>query len=231
MAKSNIYKPESILNYIMSNGEQISLEKGAFIYHPGDSASYVYLLEEGHVFVSRMQEDGKELVTNFIDKDGIFGAVTLFCGAKEYSTYAKAKSNVTLNRIQREKFEQEVLNNSVFTAEWMQWLDIDRNRNESKMRDLMLYGKNGALDSILIRLSNSFGKIVDDGILINTPLTNQELAQLCGTSREVINRMLSNLKKDGIISVEKKYIKVHHIEQLQKNINCEKCSIDVCQVY
>lgn len=231
MAHNKLFKPESILNYIETNGEKVTYKKGEYVYHSGDSTSHVFLLESGHIFVSRMQEDGKELVTNFIDKEGIFGAVTLFCGAKEHNTYAKAKTDIVLSRIERERFEKEILNNQVFTEEWMKWLDIDRNRHSSKMRDLMMYGKHGALDSILIRLSNSFGKKVEDGILIDTPLTNQELAQLCGTSREVINRMLTQLKEAEIISVERKYITVHRLDTLKTNINCDDCVIDVCQVF
>ena len=227
----NVYKPSSILEYIAATGEKIAFKKGEFIYHPGDQASHVFLLEEGQVFVSRMQEDGKELVTNFIDKDGIFGAVTLFCGAKEYNTYAKAKTNVVVKKIERTIFEKEVLDNQIFTTEWMRWLDIDRNRYSSKMRDLMMYGKGGALDSILIRLSNSFGREVESGILIDTPLTNQDLAQLCGTSREAVNRMLAVMRETGIVSVDRKYITIHNLPALKESINCDNCTVDVCQIF
>ena len=49
-------------------------------------------------------------------------------------------------------------------------------KQHSKFRDLLLYGKKGALYSTLIRLANSYGKETDGGILISVPLTNQELA-------------------------------------------------------
>jgi CRP/FNR family cyclic AMP-dependent transcriptional regulator len=231
LADKSLFTPKSILKYIETNGERVTYRRGEFIYHLGDLTSHVFLLKSGHIFVSRMQEDGKELVTNFIDENGIFGAITLFCGAKEHSTYAKAKTDIVLSRVERQAFEQEVLSNQVLTKEWMTWLDIDRNRHATKMRDLMLYGKNGALYSVLIRLSNSFGKTVEDGILIDTTLTNQDLAQLCGTSREVVNRALAKLKKDGIISIDQKLITIHHLDILKHGINCDSCEIDICQVF
>ena len=116
--------------------------------------------------------------------------------------------------------------------EWLLWLDIiDRDRNSSKMRDMLLYGKQGALQSVLIRLTNLSGVEAEEGILIDTQLTNQELAGLCGTSREVINRMLSDLKKQEVIKVERKYITVLDINALRRNINCDRCTTIVCQIF
>ena len=52
----------------------------------------------------------------------------------------------------------------------------------------------GALYSTLIRMTNSYGVLKENGILIDLPLTNQELANFCATSRESVNRMLNELK-------------------------------------
>src|SRR5699024_3697381 len=86
------------------------------------------------------------------------------------------------------------------------------------MRVMLLYGMKVVLQSVLIRLQISFGVEAEEGILIDTQLTNQELAGLCGTSREVINRMLSDLKKQEVIKVERKYITVLDINALRRNI-------------
>ena len=69
-------------------------------------------------------------------------------------------------------------------------------KNETRFRDLLLHGKKGALLSTLIRLTNTYGvKQKDGSILIDCALTNQELANFCATSREVVNRILNDLKK------------------------------------
>ena len=70
----------------------------------------------------------------------------------------------------------------------------------------------------------------NDGIELNLHLTNQELANFCGTSREVINRMLSDLRKEEVISVDKGKITIHDLNYLKTEINCEDCPKDLCKM-
>lgn len=79
----------------------------------------------------------------------------------------------------------------------MKWISEHLRRMQTKFRDLVLHGKKGALYSTLIRMTNSYGVLKENGILIDLPLTNQELANFCATSRESVNRMLNELKSKG----------------------------------
>lgn len=231
MSVESIFKPTGLIELIGQNGNALCFKKDEFIYHSGDETKYIYVVLSGEVFISRMQEEGTELATNMLKKDGIFGSVTLFCGPKTHTTYAKAKTDLKIHRLPRKEFEENVLDRDDLKLEWMRWLEIERMRYVTKMRDTVMYGKLGALCSNLIRLSNSFGETVPDGIRITTKITNQELGLICGTSREVVNRLLSELKSQGIISVDKKIITIHNIDKLRHMINCDNCHIDICQVF
>ena len=134
-------------------------------------------------------------------------------------------------RLPQESFESMILEDELIKNEWMQWMEIDRQRAMTKMRDSVMYGKLGAVCSNLIRMSNSFGETVPEGVRISIKITNQELGLMCGTSREVVSRLLGELKKEGIISVQQKIITIHSIEKLRHLINCENCHIDICQVF
>jgi CRP-like cAMP-binding protein len=94
-----------------------------------------------------------------------------------------------------------------------------------------MHGKKGALYSTLIRISNSYGVKVDQGILLNIHLTNQELAKFCASTRESVNRMLSELKKKRIIdySADEKII-ILDLAYLREEIGCENCPIDICNI-
>ena len=96
--------------------------------------------------------------------------------------------------------------------------------------DLLLYGKKGALYSTLIRLANSYGKETDGGILISVPLTNQELANYSATARESLNRMLSELRKNGIIEYRGHLIFIKDIDYLKEAIQCENCGREICNI-
>lgn len=231
MTNKTIFYPDQLISQIEKNGNRIMFKKGEFIYHPGDPTAYIYIVQKGQVFISRMQAEGAELATNLLKEKGIFGAVTLFCGPKSHTASAKAKTDVTVYRLPQKEFEVLVLNNEELKTEWMRWMEIDRQRAITKIRDSVMYGKLGALCSNLIRLSNSFGETVPEGTRITTKITNQELGLICGTSREVINRLLGDLKRQEIISVEQKIITIHDMDKLRHLINCENCHIDVCQIF
>lgn len=79
-------------------------------------------------------------------------------------------------------------------------------------------------------MTNSYGVLKENGILIDLPLTNQELANFCATSRESVNRMLNELKKQGTISIHKGKITIHDLQFLKREIACEDCSASVCSI-
>lgn len=61
-------------------------------------------------------------------------------------------------------------------VEYLKWLQIENSKHQSRLRDLVLNGKKGALFSTLIRLTNTYGKSLDDGaIVIDFRLTNLDL--------------------------------------------------------
>ena len=113
---------------------------------------------------------------------------------------------------------------------FMKWLSQMNRKNQSKFRDLMLYGKQGALYSTLIRMSNSYGEKVDKGIFINLKLSNQELADFIGVARETLNRMVNDLKKSKVISYEDGYITIHDMNYLKTFMECGECPDDICRI-
>ena len=103
-------------------------------------------------------------------------------------------------------------------------------KQHSKFRDLILYGKKGAIFSTLIRFANSYGQKVDDGILITVPLTNQELANYSSTARESLNRIFSDLRRQNVIEMRDGLILIRDIDFLKREIQCENCGREICNI-
>ncbi|MFP3490515.1 helix-turn-helix domain-containing protein, partial [Staphylococcus sp. SIMBA_130] len=81
----------------------------------------------------------------------------------------------------------------------------------------------GALASTLIRIANTYGIEEGDTIRMTTKFTNTEIADLIGATRETVNRMLNQLKKDHIIAYENGTIMIKDLEQLKAICHCEGC--------
>ncbi|WP_100403331.1 Crp/Fnr family transcriptional regulator [Bacillus sp. FJAT-42315] len=204
--------------------------KGDHLFQEATEAKELFLLLSGKVQISKVVPDGRELSLRICGKDDIIVEFPLFTGDTQYSSNAKALENGEALVMTKKRLEEMISSDSQLMMNWFQYTQLDNQKTQSKLRDLILHGKKGGVYSTLIRLSNTFGEQTEDGILITVTLTNQEIANLCGTSREVVNRMFSDLRKKNILSIKKSQLIIHDIQYLKKEIDCENCPIEICQI-
>lgn len=220
----------SVIEYIKKHGQKLHFHTHHYIYHTEDLCNHIYVISEGKVITHRVMEDGKEFNTKLLGRHSIFGSTTLFCGRKTHTLSARVKEEAIVYSIPKIQFEEAILNDEVLKYEWLLWVQNENEKNEYLIRDVYTLGKTGAFYSILIKLSNTYGIQVGNSILINVELTNHELANFCNVTRESVNRMLSYLKKENIVSVNQKKITIHDLDYLKKSINCENCPLSICRI-
>jgi CRP/FNR family transcriptional regulator len=201
----------------------------SILFWEGDTAKYIYFIYKGQVKISKTTEEGKELIFYFLQAGDMFGE---FGGFEEvqHSFSARAMEDVEIGAISLADLESAISKDGKLAVEFIKWMGVLQRTTESKFRDLLLYGKTGALASTLIRLSNSYGKLTPEGIQITIKLTNTELANMIGTARESVNRMLSDYKSQGIISFDHGIMTIHQLHALQEVVSCPGCSPDVCRI-
>ncbi|MDF2854698.1 MAG: Crp/Fnr family transcriptional regulator [Neobacillus sp.] len=205
-------------------------ERGTFLFQEGMVAEELYVIISGKIQISKITSDGRELSLRICGENDICGELTLFTDSPRYLLSAKVLEEGEIVSIKKNVIESEIFQNSKLAFEFLKWMSDHFRKTQTKFRDLVLNGKRGALFSTLIRMTNSYGVHKDNEILIDLPLTNQELANFCGTSRESTNRILSELKKDKIISVKKGKITILNLQYLKDEIGCENCSAVYCNI-
>ncbi|WP_286231241.1 Crp/Fnr family transcriptional regulator [Neobacillus mesonae] len=205
-------------------------ERGRFLFQEGMKADELYVIISGKIQISKITADGRELSLRICGENDICGELTLFTESPKYLLSAKVLEEGEIAAIKKDVIESEIFQNSKLAYEFMKWMSDHFRKTQTKFRDLVLNGKRGALFSTLIRMTNSYGVYKGKSILIDLPLTNQELANFCGTSRESTNRILSELKRDNIISVKKGKITVLDLQYLKDEIGCENCSAVYCSI-
>lgn len=209
---------------------KLHVQKGSFIFQEGMEATELYLIVSGKVQISKVTQDGRELALRICGQNDICGELTLFTESPKYLLSALVLEDAEVVAIKKDLIEREIFQNPALAFEFMKWMSDHFRKTQTKFRDLVLNGKKGALFSTIIRMTNSYGIIKHGDILIDLPLTNQELANFCGTSRESTNRILNDLKREGIISVKKGKIMVHDLNYLKKEIDCENCPAIYCSI-
>lgn len=209
---------------------QLEIKKDTYLFREGEQAEEVYYIQSGKIQISKIAADGQELSLRICSKGDIVGELTLFTEQAKYLLNAKVLEDGIVSCIQRDVLEKSLLENNKLALEFMKWMSDHFRKTQTKFRDLVLHGKKGALYSTLIRMCNSYGVMKENGILIDLQLTNQELANFCGTSREVVNRLLKDLRTKGIISINRGKITVHHLTYLRNEIDCEDCPPEICSI-
>jgi CRP-like cAMP-binding protein len=209
---------------------KINSERGTYLFQEGMLAEELFIIVSGKVQISKITSDGRELSLRICGENDICGELTLFTDNPRYLLSAKVLEEGEIVAIKKDVIESEIFQNSKLAFEFMKWMSDHFRKTQTKFRDLVLNGKRGALFSTLIRMSNSYGIHKEKEILIDLPLTNQELANFCGTSRESTNRILSELKKDKIISVKKGKISILNLQYLKDEIGCENCPAVYCSI-
>jgi CRP-like cAMP-binding protein len=206
------------------------IEKGTFLFQEGSAAHELYIVQSGIIQISKIIPDGRELTLRMCSSGDFIGELDLFSPAAKYLLSARVAESGEVAVIMKDVLEDKLASNNELSLEFMKWMSQQYRKTQTKFRDLVLHGKKGALYSTLIRITNSYGKKTNQGIRIELPLTNQELANFCGTSREVVNRLLSDLRKAGIISIDKGSITIHDLDYLKNEIDCEDCSTEICKI-
>lgn len=223
--------PQKFFDLFATHGLGIQVNKGSFVFREGERAENIFFVSSGSIQISKESESGKELAIRICGQNSVFGEGALFCDLTVHATTAKAIKASKLLALNVDALEILLTENPNLLLEYIQWVQIENTKNQVRLRDLVMHGKKGALYSTLIRVANTYGEMLHNGdIFINMNLTNTDLANLCGTSREMVNRMLNDLKKQKIISFERGEIVIHNLQTLKNEIDCENCPLSICRI-
>lgn len=211
-------------------GKVVMLHDGEYLFHEGDTARYFYIVRSGQIFITKYAMSGKVLSLRLAARGSLIGELPLYEKKPVYIFNAVAQSAAEVYAIEFPVLKSYLEKKPVLAVNLLKVMGAHMRKQHSKFRDLLLYGKKGALYSTLIRLANSYGKETDGGILISVPLTNQELANYSATARESLNRMLSELRRDDVIEYRGHFIFIKDMDYLRDAIQCENCGREICNI-
>ncbi|GKU78850.1 Crp/Fnr family transcriptional regulator [Paenibacillus sp. L3-i20] len=222
LSKESFEKLKSIM-YIKN------MEKGSCLFWEGDTANHLFFVMEGRVKTTKSSDSGRILTLYLHQKGDLIGQMDPFQDSI-HSFSAEVTEEAKVGVIQRKDLEVLLWQHGDLAVEFMKWMGLMHRLTQTKFRDLMMFGKTGALCSLLIRLGNSYGKEGDTGIFIDLKINNSEMADMIGATRESVNRMLSDLKKDKVIQVKDGHIIIKDLSYLRNICHCENCPKEICRM-
>lgn len=201
-----------------------------FLFWEGDCSNNLYYIRSGRIKLTKTTEDGKGLILSILQQGDLLGEINGSCDSY-YSYSAEVIEPAEIGFIPQKDLELLIYQDAKLALSFIRWTDAKQKIMQSKLRDLLLFGKSGALASTLIRMANRFGVRCPDGIRIELSLNHTEIAELIGSTRENVNRMLNSLKEDGTIMINHGQITILCIEKLRQTCHCPQypaCSKEIC---
>ncbi|MEZ5027037.1 MAG: Crp/Fnr family transcriptional regulator [Chitinophagales bacterium] len=191
-------------------------KKGEIIFKEGSFASGVYCINKGKIKVSMVGDEGKEQIVRLAKQGDIIGYKALISGDK-YSASATTLEDSNVCFIPREIFINILQKDANLSFEMMKILSNELRNAEVKITNLAQKPVRERLAETILFLKETYG--IDEHNNINIALTREDIANLVGTATETTIRLLSEFKKDNIIELTGKKIRIINNQKLVKTAN------------
>jgi len=189
-----------VIERISALGTTVELAGNQVLFLKGDEGDALYGVLDGRIRISSGDADGKEIILNIIDPGDIFGEIALLDG-KPRTADASAMAASQLFRVQRSDFLGLMAAEPRLTQHLLEMV-CDRIRKTSEMlEDSAFLDLPARLAKRLLSLAKYYGDSSQETALTGIQISQAELGQLMGTSRESINKHLQYWRGRGWITL------------------------------
>lgn len=199
------------LRDLVKQHEELTFKSGESIYQEGKQNNYLYLVDKGVVKTHRMDENGKDLITSIHKEGDFFGSLRL-SKTETYDEYATAMEETRVFAINKDEFREILSQNSNLSLDLIEVLSQNISGIKSQLLE-MAYGsvRRKTAQTILL-FSQRIRRFPTQSIRIS----RSDLASVAGMASETLIRTLSDFKKEGLIEIEGRNIKILNLEALKK---------------
>jgi CRP-like cAMP-binding protein len=205
---------------IISAGRLVELSSGGFFFRQGDDSTMLYVLVTGRVKLAQVTPDGHQVIVNYFGPGEGLGVVMALNGLP-YPLSAEAIEPCTAVGWSRETMQELMQDNAQLAINGMNMVGRRFAQMQSRFQELATQRVEQRVARALLRLVRQFGRRVDGGVLIDMPLSREDLAQMTGTNLYNVSRILSKWESDGIIATGRKQVtllKAHDLVVLGEDI-------------
>jgi CRP/FNR family cyclic AMP-dependent transcriptional regulator len=185
------------------------VKKRDILFYENEPCTAIYLLECGAVKVYKTTEDGREQIVNVFQPGDMFPHVGMF-GGSPYPATAEALEDAALYFINVQEFTALLKGNPALCIRLLQILEGRIRELQRRLSDVLSKDMKEKVMNTLSFLARDKGKQEKDGYVLGMELTHQDLANMVGTTRETVSRIVSQLKKEGQLEFDSHRIWVKH---------------------
>ena len=200
---------------LRSSMSETRLRRGDVLFHEGDSGDRLYIVAEGKVKLGRSAADGRENLLAIMGPGQMFGELSLFDPGPRSATVT-AVTDATFASLSHEDLLRWLDGRPIVARGLLTQLASRLRKSNDVVADLVFSDVPGRVAKALLDLADRFGRTADDGVHVHHDLTQEELAQLVGASRETVNKALADFGHRGWLRLEGKSVVILDAERLSR---------------
>jgi CRP-like cAMP-binding protein len=209
---------EEELDHLSGLLQQRRYSKGEVIFHQGDVGTALFIVRKGEVAIRLSSAEGKEVILALLGRGDAFGELALLDGEPR-STDAVAREETHLLSLHQEDFRRFLGERPQVAMALLAVLSQMVRRVTQLVHDSAFLDARARLARVLLDLARTQGQPNGGGgIVIPKQLTQADLANLCGVTRESANKWLRFYAREGLLSYENGQITLADPERLRRDV-------------
>ena len=210
---------EQLIEEINRTGRIREYPKGSPAMDPDDTLKNFYIILEGRIKVYRYNpQNNREQTLYLLGPKDMFDVLTVLDG-RRHEVMTEAIDDAKVLELPIEKVREWLEANPAFNRAFLPYLASQMRQVEELASDLSLYDTSTRLMKLILKNLDISKPVKHLGLLHNLP--HEEIASMIGTVRHVVNRHLQQLKKEGILNIERKKLAVNNVKKLLEKVERE----------
>jgi CRP-like cAMP-binding protein len=217
LAKAGIFQgvePEAA-TALAAQLETVTYPRGSAIFSEGELGDRLYIILDGKVKLGRHSPDGRENLLAIMGPADMFGELSVFDPGPRTST-AVAVTEVRLATMDRVGMRSWVTQRPEIAEQLLRVIARRLRRTNNSLADLIFTDVPGRVAKALLQLARQFGTQENGQLRVTHDLTQEELAQLVGASRETVNKALADFGQRGWLRLEGKSVVILDADRLAR---------------
>lgn len=204
---------ESELRQLEGIAEHKIVKKNALVFKRGEASDAIFVLMKGIMKISNQAGDEREVIKHILYPMAIFGELSL-AGELKRQDFAQAMEETHIYRIDIKDFNRLMEGNNRLMLNVIAMIGSRLRRVEDRLEALMFKDARERIIDFLRDSASKQGKRIGYELLIKHCYTQQDIANLTGTSRQTVTSVMNDLKKANLIYFNRRSILIRDLAKL-----------------
>ncbi|HEV7935660.1 MAG TPA: Crp/Fnr family transcriptional regulator [Actinomadura sp.] len=200
---------------LRANVGEVRLARGQTLFNEGETGDRLYVVLDGKIKLTRTAPDGRENLLSVLGPSEMFGELSLF-DPRPRTASAIAVTECRLAGLGHDDLRPWLTGHPEVAVHLLRALAQRLRKTNDVMADLVFTDVPGRVAKALLDLAERFGQPSETGIHVHHDLTQEELAQLVGASRETVNKALADFAGRSWLRIEARAVVILDIERLRR---------------